>query len=159
MAAGFLFTALAGTLFHFLYDWSHQNAIVGLFTPVNESVWEHIKLLYFPMLLFAVFATRKWKSFFPCIGYALSAGILFGCLLIPVLYYTYTGIFGVQITAVDIAIFYISTFTAFLSAYHLANTCRGQKQNRLVRPLVILLGAAFFTFTFFPPALPLFASP
>ena len=159
MAAGFLFTAVAGTLFHFFYDWSHHNAIVGLFTPVNESIWEHIKLLFFPMLFYALSATRKWESSYPCIGYALSSGILFGCLLIPVLYYTYTGISGVQITAVDIAIFYISVLAAFLLACRLVNTCHGQKRDWLVRLLVVLLAAAFFIFTFFPPALPLFTSP
>lgn len=159
MAAGFVFTAIAGTLFHFLYDWSGQNAVVGLFTPVNESVWEHIKLLFFPMLLFSAFATQKWESSYPCIGYALLAGIVFGCLLIPVLYYTYTGIFGIQIAAVDIAIFYVSALAAFLLAYRLASTCHGEKWKWLVRLIVILLAAAFFIFTFFPPSLPLFTSP
>ena len=40
-----------GTLAHFVYDWSGQNSFIGLLTPVNESTWEHMKLLFFPMLI------------------------------------------------------------------------------------------------------------
>jgi len=41
---GFVFCCILGTLSHFFYDWSGQNIIVGMFCPVNESVWEHLKL-------------------------------------------------------------------------------------------------------------------
>ena len=40
-----------GTFFHFLFDILNQNVFVGLFTPVNESVWEHLKLIYFPYVV------------------------------------------------------------------------------------------------------------
>lgn len=49
---GVFFVLAAGSLAHFLYDWTGSNAIAGLFVPVNESVWEHMKLLFFPMLLY-----------------------------------------------------------------------------------------------------------
>ena len=45
---GYLFTAAAGTLFHFVYDWTGQGAVAALFFPVNESTWEHMKLVFFP---------------------------------------------------------------------------------------------------------------
>ncbi len=53
--SGILFTSILGTLSHFLYGWSGSRVLVGLFAPVNESVWEHMKLLFFPMLLYFVF--------------------------------------------------------------------------------------------------------
>ena len=43
-----------GTLLHFLFDWTGGNAVVALFSAVNESIWEHLKLLFYPMVLFAV---------------------------------------------------------------------------------------------------------
>ena len=49
---GFFFVLILGTLFHFLYEWTNQCYIVGFFAPVSESVWEHMKLLFFPMLLY-----------------------------------------------------------------------------------------------------------
>ena len=46
-----IFTFILGTLLHFTYEWSGENIIVAAFSAVNESIWEHLKLLYFPMLL------------------------------------------------------------------------------------------------------------
>ena len=40
-----------GTLLHFTYEWSGENRIVGLFSATNESVWEHLKLVFYPMLI------------------------------------------------------------------------------------------------------------
>ena len=42
----FLVTCALGVLFHFVYDWTGENAVVGLFTPINESTWERLKLLF-----------------------------------------------------------------------------------------------------------------
>ncbi len=49
-----LVAAFLGTLNHFLYFLSGQSPIVALFCPVNESVWEHLKLLYFPFLFVSI---------------------------------------------------------------------------------------------------------
>ena len=62
---GILFVSVAGTLLHFVYDWSGQNPLVGFFAPVNESTWEHMKLLFFPMLLYGLVAVPKLKSAYP----------------------------------------------------------------------------------------------
>ena len=50
--AGIFFVLITGSLAHFLYGWSGNNHIVGLFTPVSESIWEHMKLIFFPMLIY-----------------------------------------------------------------------------------------------------------
>lgn len=62
---GILFVSVAGTLLHFVYDWSGQNPLVGFFAPVNESTWEHMKLLFFPMLLYGLVAVPILKSAYP----------------------------------------------------------------------------------------------
>lgn len=49
-----LFSLVVGTLLHFTYQWSGENAFVGLFSAVNESTWEHLKLAFFPMLFMAI---------------------------------------------------------------------------------------------------------
>ena len=46
---GAVFTIITGTLLHFVYEWSGESLLVGIFSPINESVWEHLKLLFFPM--------------------------------------------------------------------------------------------------------------
>ena len=49
---GILWTLVIGTSSHFFYQWSGENFFVGLVSPVNETVWEHLKLLFFPALLY-----------------------------------------------------------------------------------------------------------
>ena len=92
--AGILFVLAAGTLSHFLYGWTGNNFIIGLFTPVNESVWEHMKLIFFPMLFYSIFASANLKADYPYIASSLCFSILIGTLLIPVLFYAYTYILG-----------------------------------------------------------------
>ena len=48
---GVILVSIVGTVAHFIYDWTGQNPIIGLITAVNESTWEHMKLLFFPMVL------------------------------------------------------------------------------------------------------------
>jgi len=112
--AGFIFTAIAGVLLHFLYDWSNQSALAAPFSAVSESIWEHMKLLYVPMFSFALverqFIGDKYENYW-C---AKLVGILLGLTLIPVLYYSYTGIFGVQLACINITIFFIAAATTYL---------------------------------------------
>lgn len=158
-ALGVLFVSVLGTLSHFLYEWTGRGALVGLFTPVNESIWEHIKLLFFPMALYSFFMSRRLKKDFPCAGSALCAGILYGSLLIPVLYYTYTGILGVHYAAVDIAIFLVSVLASFVRSYRLSVSCHTLGFRYFFLALNGILAILFWVFTFYPPNIPLFISP
>ena len=89
---GFFFVSITGTLAHFLYDFSDQNCIVGLFTPVNESTWEHMKLIFFPMLLYSLFTISKLHEQYPCVKNGLFIGMIIGTFLIPILFYAYTSV-------------------------------------------------------------------
>ena len=63
---GFALTALGGTLLHFLYDWTNEAAWAAPFCAVNESTWEHMKLLFWPAFIFAStesFFFKKYKCF------------------------------------------------------------------------------------------------
>ena len=57
--AGLFLTLIFGNLLHFVYDWSGQNSVVAAFAAVNESTWEHMKLLFFPMLALVLFLFFK----------------------------------------------------------------------------------------------------
>lgn len=80
---GIFFVLITGTLAHFLYDWTGNNYIVGPFTPINESIWEHMKLLFFPMLIYSLIMILKFHEKYSCITSTLGFGILAGALLIP----------------------------------------------------------------------------
>lgn len=157
--AGFALTSLGGTLLHYLYDLTGGNILTALFSGVNESTWEHMKLLYFPMLAFALVQSRFFKDYgsFWCVKLI---GILTGLTLIPALFYTYNGVFGKSPDAVNIAIFFVSAALAFLLETRLFKENRLRcKRPRLAFALILLIGALFVLFTFVTPEIPLFLDP
>lgn len=156
--AGFFFVLLLGALSHFLYDWTGQNPVAGLFVPVSESVWEHMKLVFFPMLLYAAGILLTAKKNRPCTAASLCLGILLGTLLIPVLYYAYTGILGKNVFALDLAVFAVSTLSAFLLFYLLAASC-WLRRCFLPCTAVCILLLCFLFFTYHPPEAELFRDP
>ena len=147
---GTIFVITLGTLAHFFYDWSGHNTIVGLFTPVNESTLEHMKLVFFPMLLISIFIIKKMQGDYPCIGLALLSGTLLGTILIPVIFYTYTGILGQNYLVLDIATFVLSVVIAFYSAFRLTLSCKLEKYYLQIVILVYLAIICFFVFTYYP---------
>ena len=154
---GFLFTAVAGTLLHFLYDWT-KAIPVALISAVNESIWEHMKLLYVPMLLFVLLQRRLFRE----AGFWQSKlmGFLLGLVLIPVIYYTYTGSLGVSADWFNIAIFFLAAAAVFRTeAWLMRRKKRWRISGGVALALILLLGALFVIFTFLPPRLPLFRDP
>ena len=141
---GFIFVAIVGTLFHFIYDWSGNNSIVRLFAPWNESTWEHMKLLFFPMLIFILFLFFKLPEQNP-LPVALSIGALAGLALIPILFYTYTGVLGFSVMAIDIAIFYISVLGAFLVGWFLKDK-RSLADHRALALICLVISKRTFVF-------------
>ncbi|MDD3186694.1 MAG: DUF6512 family protein [Anaerostipes sp.] len=163
---GIIFVSILGTLSHFIYEWSGSNKIIGFFTPVNESTWEHMKLLFFPMLFYCMIT---WFSK-PKINklsyqtknnsrkqYRKESGIVPGTILIPILFYTYSGILGFHLAWIDISIFFISVIFAFMLRCH--NIPIKIYQRIILFILILLLGIGFCFFTYYPPALGIFQIP
>lgn len=159
LLSGILFTISAGTALHFLFDWSGRLILAALIAPVNESVWEHLKLLFFPFLLFSALEAlirRPGPAFYA----AGTCGILAGPASIPVLFYTFTGVTGIHALWADILIFLISVVLTFFLRFSLEKRIRpGRTTLFLSFSVLILLVLLFFLLTFFPPALPLFQDP
>ena len=61
-AAGFALVTFVGTILHFLYDWTGESILVAPFSGVNESTWEHMKLLFWPLFLFALIQRLFFKN-------------------------------------------------------------------------------------------------
>ena len=148
---GILFVLVFGTLSHFVYEWSGDNRSLGLFFPVNESTWEHMKLCFFPMLAYGIFMRQRLQPEYPCISSALPVGILAGTLLIPILFYTYSGVIGQNFLPADIAVFFISVLLAFLIVYKLTISCSCSTVSTVLWATVFLFTLCFFIFTYMPP--------
>lgn len=157
--AGFALTALGGTVLHFVYDWSGGSWLTAPFSGVNESTWEHMKLLYFPLLIFALVQGRFFRDRrdFWCVKLR---GTLVGLTAIPVLYYTYNGAVGPSPDWLNITIFFVAaalTYGVEHRALRREDTlCR---HPRWALAGILLIGALFVAFTFWPPHLPLFRDP
>lgn len=156
---GIVFVIITGSLFHFLYDWSGHNQIVGLFTPVNESIWEHMKLLFFPMLLYSIVMILKFKQQYPHITSALLFGILAGTLLIPSLYYTYTSILGKNFFVLDIGVFILSIVISFGLTYKLTLSHKLESYTFVLVLSVCVLLVCFWLFTYHAPNGVIFQDP
>ena len=157
--AGFAVTALGGTLLHFLYEWLEEAPWIAPFSGINESTWEHMKLLFWPMLLFAIlqsFFFRDRKDFW-CIK---MKGILLGLALIPLLFYLYNGIIGKSPDWLNIAIFFLSAAMTYIyetRLFHSDKRCaRSAKFSIAVLSAIAL---CFVVFTFATPEIGLFKDP
>ncbi len=146
---GFIFISVFGTLLHFLYEWMGANPIVGLFSPVNESIWEHMKLFFFPMLLFTVVMSyfNILQVHYPALVPALLTGLLAGSWFIPMAYYTYSGILGRSITFVDILLFYAAVFVGLRTAYNKVTNSRLSKYENLLKICVLIMLTLFMLFS------------
>lgn len=155
---------IIGSLMHFAYDWSGNLIIVGLFSPVNESVWEHLKLAFWPILFwwFAIYfllrknnnlSTSKW--FVSC---AVSESV---CLLtIMSFYYTYTGALGIESLILDIFSLFLGITLGQITALHIFKYTKTNKISFVFAFIILILMAiAFIVFTFIPPRIPLFQDP
>lgn len=157
---GFIFTAVMGTLLHFLFDWTGGNAVAALFSAVNESIWEHLKLLFYPMVTVAIIEYFFWGKDMGSFWCIKLIGILIGLVLIPVAYYTYTGILGVKADWFNITIFFLTAGIVYwveTKLFQSGFSCR--ISSKLAVAALFLIGFAFTVLTFIPPYIPFFQDP
>ncbi len=158
-AIGFAAVSVLGTALHFLYDLS-GSVVSALVSGVNESTWEHMKLLFFPMFAFAViesfFIGKEFENFW-CIKLK---GTLIGVLLIPIIFYTLRGILGTTPDWLNITIFFVAAAVTFI--YETRQLKKGSMPCRASKWAIAafcLIAVAFWVFTFIPPQIPLFRDP
>ena len=154
---GFTFAVVFGSLLHFVFVWTKSYALAPV-SAVNESTWEHMKILFFPLLVFALVQSR-YASEYPAFWWIKCIGILAGVVSIPILFYTYNGAFGESPDWVNISIFFLSAGIAFLVETHLFKTRFAPSFAVVGLIILLIIGLLFAVFTFAPPKLPLFQDP
>ena len=156
---GFAATSLLGTLLHYLYEWLGKAVWVAPFSGVNESTFEHMKLLFWPMLLFAAIERlffREREDFW-CVKLR---GILLGLILIPVLFYTYNGVIGHSPDWINITIFFISAAITYIyETRQFNNKITICKNPKLAIGTLCVIALLFVIFTFATPELGIFKDP
>lgn len=157
---GIVIIIILGSLLHFTYEGSGDNMIVGVFSAVNESVWEHLKLAFWPTLLYALIEYLPLRRFVHNFVFAKTVAVYVMVALIPAIFYTYTLITGESILAIDIASFVIAVVAGQLVSYTLLIRREfAGKVNWGALFFLVLLAMVFVVFTFAPPHAPPFQDP
>lgn len=152
---------ITGSIMHFVYEWSGQLVIASLFAPVNESVWEHLKMSFWPVLIWWIVGyfiiRKKYEISYVQWFVSLVVALLVCPLVIVSFFYTYTGAFGFESIILDIFSLLLGLIIGQMAAFHIF---RFAKFNRYwlygAILIIILMSVAFIIFTFVPPDIPLF---
>lgn len=153
---GAVFGVLLGSLLHFTFQASGRLTLVALFSAVNESPWEHLKLYFFPIVLYIAV---EWfvVADKAALLFAKLVQILAGMVFIEAFFYTYTGALGIENVWVDILSFVVAMAAGYALSYRLvASGVTGRFPAWVSGVSIALVMLFFITVTFAPPHLPLF---
>jgi hypothetical protein len=155
---GGIFMALAGSALHFVYNWFGQSTLLGLLAPVNESVWEHAKLVLLPPLLWYCFVALSVRrgSTYELVG--ASAVVLWFMPLFQIaFYYSYAAIAHGDLFVMDIVDFVLTVVLGQALFYQLVTRLRCTRAGRVAAALsIVALAGIFAVFTVRPPHILLF---
>lgn len=155
--AGVITIISLGFLLHYLYSWTGNSKIVGLFVPVNESVWEHLKLGYWSVVLFSIAEYLKIKNSINNYYFAKLIGVLAFEITILLIFYSYTFIAGKNIFLIDI----FSYITGAIVCQYFTHKFFRLKPflkffNGISLAAFIAIGVLFGVTTFYPPRVAIF---
>lgn len=157
----FLFTVFIGSFLHFLYELSGNSIFVAYFAAVNESTWEHLKLAFFPALLFSIieypFVKKDTKNYF----FGKVIGFYIMPITIIVLFYGYKILFKSHSLIWDIFIFILAIFLGEYTAYKFLIKEKNLGKSYVILSIIlfIVIFTLFSIFTYFPPKNFLFKDP
>lgn len=157
---GVIFVIIGGSLFHFLYEVSGYWAPVGIIAAVNESIWEHLKLGFWPAILYSFIEYPVLAKKTENVIMGRTACIVSIPLSIVILFYVYTGILGQNYFIMDILIFIVSVMVGGIISYRIMISITSLSAWNWVAILcIVVLAALFGIFTFYPPRMFLFQDP
>jgi hypothetical protein len=157
---GMVFIIIFGSMLHFTFELSGRQPLVGVFSAVNESVWEHLKLGFWPALVYAIIEYRRVKKSTNNFLLAKTVGVYLIPITITFLFYSYTAILRESVLVIDILTFVTAVIVGQLASYKLLTYRKLHDKFKTISLIaLVLLGLAFALFTFYPPQLPMFRDP
>lgn len=157
---GIIFIFAFGALTHFLFDISGNLSIVGAIAPVNESVWEHLKLILLPTFIYGIYEYIKLKGEKKNFFTAKAAQIISGMAIIVIIFYSYTAFTGHSILLIDILAFLAAVILGQLISYKIMTSAELPEVVEFISIIVIIaIIIIFIIFTFNPPHNDIFQDP
>ena len=140
----YLITVTIGTLSHFAFSYFNVPMFFKIIFPVNESIFEHLKLFFYPFILISIFegilCNEKIDSFIAKRGFIISFIMLF-----EIVYITITSkLFG-NIAFVNVSSYYILILVAFIISYYLDSNNKIIKIGGYINIFVWILLFIIFT--------------
>ena len=154
----FIFIGLVGAALHFTFEFSNfENMVVAFFSAVNESTWEHLKMVFWPGVWFALIEYTYVRDRANNYLIAKAASLFIMPLVITVGWYLYTPFTQKSIYKVDLFLFYLAVLLGQVVSYKLLTRAPlSRKANNFAVGSLIVMLVAFSTFTFYPPHIFLF---
>lgn len=153
---GFYTIVVLGFLYHYLFEWTNRSVIIGMMAPVNESVWEHLKLGLWAVLTFSLVEYFVLYEDVSNFFFAKAVGILILSGTILLVFYSYTLFSGRPILLLDISSYLLGVLFCQLFSFKIFQSAHSSVLN--LSGMIILVGLCilFAAFTFYPPKLELF---
>lgn len=154
---GIAVIAGVGAVMHFAFAWSGELRPVAVFAAVNESVWEHLKMTYWPWLLYAALEYPRIKHLTGNFIFAKTAGIYIMPAAIIAPFYGYTAVIGGDNLVADITIFVVAIALGQLASYKIMMLPQLSRRRYILAIVgLVALGVIYAVFTFYPPQAPIF---
>ena len=147
-------------IFHSIYD-LFPSYITSIIFPVNESVWEHMKLLFYPILIWSVieyFLIRKHDKKYNYLFQAFFTS--FFSIVLYLLIYSLITIFISESFIVSIILLFIVIVITEVVGYFIFDRLNYSKGLNIIGLIGIILGVLlFWFFSYYPLETELFYDP
>ena len=144
---------------HFLYD-LFPSFLTSIVFPVNESVWEHMKMLVSSILiweLILLFILKKNNYYFNNFFFNVLCTCISSVIIFLTIYYPLYSLFGNHFI-INIIILFISIFLSVNIGFKILNM-DNFNIDFISFILIIFIYIAFSVFTYNPPKYPIFMDP
>ena len=155
----FFIISVFGTLLHFTHDWIKKGFLLHLFSALNESTWEHMKLLLFPTLLASGFQILVFDGRYENMNSAILVLLLAELLAMPLIFEPLRVVFKKVHFGITIGIFFVSIALGLLAEYYILINNIVIFNEVVAGVLICFVVILFEIFTFFPPKCFLFKDP
>jgi len=155
--AGMVFILFVGSFMHFLFELTGNWPPIGAIAAVNESIWKHLKLGYWPLVFFALIEYKFIKEEVNNFFLAKFTSAMCIIVIIPVFFYSYTAILGEHMLLLDMISFILAIIVGQLLSYKILTKSSYSDLTSLLSLMgLIAIGVVFVLFTYLPPHIPLF---